>query len=58
MANKYEFKQDAERLAEIFKSQGIDAATVEFRKIIEDKPYWVMLALKDEVRKLITESKQ
>lgn len=50
-----QYKLDAKRLAEIYREQGVEAATAEFRKIINQPgyPYWGALALKDEVRKEI-----
>lgn len=50
-----QLKQDAERIAELYKSSGTQAATEEFRRVINQPkyPYWATLALKEEVRKLV-----
>ena len=51
-----QLKQDAERIAILYKNSGTQSATEEFRRIINQAnyPYWATLALKDEVRKLVS----
>jgi ABC-type antimicrobial peptide transport system ATPase subunit len=50
-----QLKQDADRIAALYKESGVESATEEFRHVINQPnyPYWITLALKDEVRKLV-----
>lgn len=48
-----QYKQDAIRIAKIYRDSGVEAATAAFHAAIENLPYWATLALKDEIRNLV-----